>query len=70
MVRSIFNCDEQMPPTANSPDVVRTAMSPGDVVNVTLTEGGMRRSRAAPQSLHDVQMDVQNINRPVRGRPY
>lgn len=70
MARSIFKCDEQMPPHAGSDDVVRTAMSPGDVVNVTLTEGGMRRARVAPNSLHDPNGDVQHVVRPIRGRPY
>jgi hypothetical protein len=69
MKDTIFKSTQTMPPTANSPDVVRTAMSPGDVVNTSITEGGLRLSRS-PAALRDGNYDVKNVQRPVRGRPY
>ena len=65
----IFHCDEKMPPVSNSPDVVRTALSAGDVVKLELTEGGIRRSRA-PAAIVDDAYGVKSVERPVRGRPY
>lgn len=65
----IFECKETMPPTSNSPDVVRTALSPGDVVNTSITEGGLLLSKS-PAAIRDGHYNVRNIDRPVRGRPY
>ncbi len=59
MARSIFKCDEQMPPTSNSPDVVRTALSFGEL-----------QENHQPAILPIAKKDVKHVERPVRGRPY
>ena len=56
---NIFECKETMPPTSKSPDVVRTALSFGE-----LQEN--HRPAISPMP----EKDVKNITRPVRGRPY
>lgn len=66
---TIFKSTQTMPPISNSPDVVRTALSTGDVVKMDITEGGIRRSRAAAAILDD-EYGVVSVDRPVRGRPY
>jgi hypothetical protein len=66
---SIFKSTQAMPPHSGSNDVVRTAMSPGDVVNISLTEGGMRRTRVGA-ALMTGDESVKHVERPVRGRPY
>ncbi len=55
----IFECKETMPPTSNSPDVVRTALSYGEYLDYRI-----------PASVPSAKKDVVNIERPVRGRPY
>ena len=55
----IFECKETMPPTSNSPDVTRTALSFDELKdNLKLA--------ISPTP----EFDVKNIERPVRGRPY
>lgn len=56
---SIFKCTQEMPPTSNSPDVVRTALTSGEV-----------QANYRPGLMKDPKKDVENIVRPVRGRPY
>jgi hypothetical protein len=56
---TIFKCTQEMPATSNSSDVVRTALSSGEV-----------RENYRPGSMPDPKKDVVNITRPVRGRPY
>jgi hypothetical protein len=56
---TIFKSTQTMPPTSNSPDVVRTALSSGEV-----------RENHRPGLMPDPKKDVVNIERPVRGRPY
>ncbi len=55
----IFECKETMPPTSNSPDVVRTALSFGEL---------MENHR--PAISQTPEQDVKHVERPVRGRPY
>ena len=55
----LFECKEEMPPTSNSPDVVRTALSAGE-----------QQTNYRPGLMPDSKKDVVNIERPVRGRPY
>ncbi len=59
MSRNIFKCEETMSPTSNSPDVVRTALSFGE-----MKENLKLAISPTPE------YDVVNIERPVRGRPY
>ena len=59
MSRNIFKCDETMPPTSNSPDVVRTALSYGE-----------HQENRMPAIERIAKKDVVNVDRPVRGRPY
>ena len=55
----LFECKEPMPPSSNSPDVVRTALSFGEHMD-NRTPGIVRMS----------EKDVKHVERPVRGRPY
>ena len=55
----LFECKETMPPTSNSPDVVRVALSAGE-----LTENLHPAISPTPEQ------DVKCVTRPVRGRPY
>ncbi len=55
----IFECKETMPPTSNSDDVVRTALSFGEHMD-----------NRTPGIVRMPERDVKNIERPVRGRPY
>ncbi len=59
MSRNIFKCDETMPPTSNSPDVVRTALSYDEHLD-----------NRTPGIVRMPEKDVKNIERPTRGRPY
>ncbi len=56
---TIFKCMQGMPPTSNSPDVIRTALSAGEI-----------RENNRPAISQTPEQDVKNIERPVRGRPY
>ena len=57
---TIFKCTQTMPPTSNSPDVLRTALSYGEY----------RDDNQTPAIVRMPIKDVVNIERPVRGRPY
>lgn len=59
MKDTIFKCTQTMPPTCNSPDVTRTALS-FEEMKENLKLG------ISPTP----EFDVVNIDRPVRGRPY
>lgn len=56
---TIFESKQEMPPTSNSPDVCRTALSFGEL-----------RENHYPAISPYSEKDVRNIQRPVRGRPY
>ena len=55
----LFECKEPMPPTSNSPDVVRTALSYGE-----------HEENRMPAIERIAKKDVVHVERPVRGRPY
>jgi len=56
---TIFKCTQTMPPTSESPDVTRTALSFGEL-----------KENFRPAISPTPEFDVVNIERPVRGRPY
>lgn len=56
---TIFKCTQTMPPTSNSPDVVRTALSAGEI-----------RENHRPAIMPMPEKDVEHVERTVRGRPY
>lgn len=56
---NIFECKQTMPPTSNSPDVVRTALSAGEL-----------QENLRPAISQTPEFDVKSVTRPVRGRPY
>jgi hypothetical protein len=56
---TIFKCNEAMPPTSNSPDVYRAALSFEEF-----------QVNHRPAIMPIAKKDVANIERPVRGRPY
>lgn len=56
---TIFKSTQDMPPTSNSPDVVRTALSAGEI-----------DENHRPAISQTPEQDVKHVERPVRGRPY
>ena len=59
MRETIFQTPVEMPPKTNSPEVLRTAMTPGEC-----------RSNLNPASSLPVDRNVKNIERPRRGHGY
>ena len=58
MRETIFDTPVEMPPKSNSPDVLRTAMTPGEM-----------QSNLRPATM-PVDRNVKNIERPRRGHGY
>jgi hypothetical protein len=56
---NIFKCKDEMPPTNNSPDVVRTAL--------TMSE---HAADTAPASMKNPAMSVRSVERPRFGHGY
>ena len=56
---NIFKCKEEMPPTSNSSDVVRTAQTLSEHAAIT-----------APASMKNLAMSVRSVERPRFGHGY